>query len=157
VVDGVAGSAPEAEELGLGLVPVADAGEVLVAVLVDLAAAHHHVATPVPQHREHLRVRVPRLDDLVQHESAVLGAVRVDARGDHRRREHAEAVGHHQVRLEGLPGEASADHRDGADRVAEPFAITAEALGHRDHADLVPRRVAHRAPFSARRAATACW
>ena len=38
------------------------------------------------------------------------------------------------------PGQAAADHRDGADGVGEDLAVAAEALGHRDDADVGPRR-----------------
>jgi len=41
------------------------------------------------------------------------------------------AVGHHQVGLERGAGQASADHRDRADRVGDDLAVTPEAVGDR--------------------------
>ena len=96
VIDGVARRTTEAEQLCLRLVPVTDAGKVLVAELVDLAATHHHVTFAVPEHAEHLRIRVPRLDDRVDLQRLAVGRVRIGAGAQRRRREHGVAVGHHE-------------------------------------------------------------
>ena len=46
------------------------------------------------------------------------------------------AVGDQQVGLERGPGQAGADHRDGADRAGEDLAVAAPRLGAGDDADL---------------------
>src|SRR5690606_38547540 len=124
----VARRAPVAEQLHRGPRVVADRGQVLVAVAVELAGAHHDVAPAGPHPVEHRSVRVPVLED------PVLG-------GDERRvvvDEGGLAVGDAQVGLERGPGQASGDHRDRADRVGEDLAVAPEALGERDDADLGP-------------------
>jgi hypothetical protein len=128
VVDRVARGAAIAEQLHLRALVVADGGEVLVAVLVDLRAAHHHVTAAVPHPPEHLAVGVEVLHDL---------AVRPRERfvvGD----QAGLAVGHGEVGLEGGAGEPPADHGDGADGVGQDLAVTAEALRHGDHAHVRP-------------------
>ena len=65
VLHRVAGRAAHAEQLHLRVRGVADEGEVLVAVGVDLRRAHHHVTAARPHHVEHRAVGVPRLDRLL--------------------------------------------------------------------------------------------
>ena len=62
VVHGIAGSAAHPEQLRLRPRPVADAGDVLVPVPVDLRCPHHHVPASRRDHREHLAVGQPALD-----------------------------------------------------------------------------------------------
>ena len=145
VVDRVAGRAPVAQQLHLRLPVVADGGEVLVAVLVDLGAAHHDVATAVPHPAEHLPIRVEVLDDLA------FGPLERLVVGD----EPSLPVRHGEVGLEGGAGQASPDHRDGPDRVGQDLAVAAEALGHGDDAHVRPlhetsQLIGHRAPPSRR-------
>src|SRR5207245_7785669 len=61
VVDRVAGRATEAEQHRLRHGVVADGGDVLVAVPVDLARTHHHVPPSRPADVEHRPAGGPRL------------------------------------------------------------------------------------------------
>src|SRR5262249_56760297 len=61
MVQRVAGSTANAEQLSLGPSPVADTGDVLVAELVQLRGTHHHVPPARRQHREDLAERQPAL------------------------------------------------------------------------------------------------
>jgi hypothetical protein len=125
VTDRVARRPAEAQQLGLGLVPVADGGQVLVAVAVDLAGAHHHVALPVPEQLKHAAVGIPVLDDAVGVGPSDRG--RVGGQG-------GQPVGDRQVGLEGGPRQAAADQRHVADRVAEDLAVAPERFGDGDGA-----------------------
>jgi hypothetical protein len=143
VADGVARRTPQAEQLHLGLGQVApDGGEVHVAVPVDLGGAHDHVAAARPDDVEHAAVGVPGLEDLA------LGPLEGLVVGD----ERGLAVGHHEVGLEGGPGEAAADHGDGADGVGQDLAVAPEGLGDGHGAD-----VGAGEGHDAHRAATFCW
>jgi hypothetical protein len=120
-----------AEQLRGRLPGVADEGEVLVAVRVDLARAHDDVTPARPHHVEHRSVRVVARHDL-------LG--RVDSNRQDVLDEQRFAVGHHQRRLERRLGQAATDGGQRADRVGEDLAVAAEALGERYRAHLGARR-----------------
>ena len=49
VVDGVARRPTHPQKLGFGFLPITDAGDVLVAVAVELTGAHQHMAASVPK------------------------------------------------------------------------------------------------------------
>ncbi len=146
VVDRVARRAPHAEQLRARRGMRADEREVLVAELVDLAPAHHHVAPPRPHDVEHRAVRVPARDDL-------LGVL--DADGEDVLDEERLAVGHHELGRDRRLGEAPADDGKGADRVGEDLAVVRETVGDRGSADLGSggRPVRH----TVSHAFTACW
>ena len=127
VVDEVAGGSPQAEQLRLRPAPVADGGDVLVAVAVDLGGAHHDVAPTRPDDVEDGPVRDVALD----HPGRVGDADRQRVRGKDRHR-----VGHHHVGCEGRLREATADDRAGADGVDEDVAVAAETLGDGDDTDV---------------------
>jgi hypothetical protein len=117
--------------------------EVVVAVLVQLARAHHHVTPPRPHDVEHRSVGVPRADHLL----GLLDSHRHDVLD-----EQCFAVRHHELGSEGRLGQSSTDHRQGADRVGEDLAVAEEALGQRDRANLGARRYAR-----SHEARTAAW
>ena len=128
VVDEVAGGAAQAEQLGLGLSPVADGGRVLVAVGVDLAGAHDYVTPTRPDDIEYVAVRHPGLDEplgiVVAHRDRVGGQYR-------------HGVSHHHGRFEGGAGQAPTDDRRGPDRVAEDLAVSPEGFGDGHCTDLI--------------------
>ena len=129
MVHGVAWRAANAEELRLRPGPVPDAGDVLVAELVELRGAHHHVPLAGGQHGEHLAERQPALGDPL----AWLAAF--TSRAQQRRL----AVGQQQVRLEGELRQPGAQGRDDAHRAGEDRAVAAPGLGAGDDADLGQR------------------
>ena len=134
VVDRVARSAAHSEELRLGLVPVADVGDVLIAEGVDLTGAHDHVAATAPKSVEHGTERDPALDLLVgPTDGEIVG------------HEEGFAVAHEKVGFEGGAGEPSPEHGDGAHSRREDLAIAAERVGDCDDADLTEGCIAHRA------------
>ena len=128
VVDRVAGRAAHAEQLRLRLLAVADEREVLVAVLVDLAARpSSRGGGPTTRRRTSCGTgSTPRRPSRAS--STPTGHDVLD--------EQRLAVGHHEVGLERRLGEPAADHREGADRVGQDLAVAAEALGDRDRAHL---------------------
>jgi hypothetical protein len=137
--------ATHAEQLRLRLARITDGGEVLVAVAVDLAGTHDHVATAAPHHVEDR----PERDVALDH---ALGVHRTDR--DRVRHEHRDGVGHHQVRFERLAGQPAAAHRHHTDRVAQDLAVAAERLGDRRDTHLVERDVTHLDPPRAAMALT---
>jgi hypothetical protein len=119
MVDRVTWRAAHAEELRLGLSRIADAGDVLVAVAIDLRRAHDHVPASRPDDIEDGAIRQPALD--------VAGSV------DERR----DTVGEHEVRRERRARQACGEAGQDADRAGEDLAVAAKRLGERDRADFV--------------------
>ena len=123
VVHGVAGATSHAEQLGLGLGPRSDVGDVGVAVLVDLTGAHHHVTSSTGERVEHAAERDPSLDGLVRSpDGQVAGDV------------ESLAVGDHQIGLERGARETRTEHLHDAHAGSEDFAVPAPGFGagHRD-------------------------
>ena len=60
------------------------------------------------------------------------------------------AVGHHELGRDRRFGETPADHREGADRVGQDFAVVREAVGDRGGAHLGPGRRSVPHPCTAR-------
>ncbi len=155
IVDGVAWPTAHTEQLGLGLLPWTDVGDVGVAEAVDLAGAHHHVATAAPQRVEHLSEGDPTFDHFVG------GADRQIAGHEER-----FTVGDHEIGFERGPGESGAEHRDGAHTGGEDLAIASPGFGagDGDHVGegrcrdvLAHDRASFAAAASALQAVTADW
>ena len=137
VVDGIARCAPQAEQLGLGLAPIADGCEVLIAPHVDLAGAHDDVTLARPHDVEDGAIGRIALDDLLARRHSDRNRV------GHQR---GDRVGHHQVGFERGARQTSADDRHGADRVAQDLAVAAKGFGHGNAADFVDHHITHRCP-----------
>src|SRR5690606_26714073 len=132
MVDRVARSTADAEELDLRLLEIADAADVLVAVAIDLGGAHHHMALPPPEHIENLAEGDPALDDLIGIRHTVRSRVREDL---------IESIRENELgRIEFLR-DARADRRSRSHRAHHVLAVIAEAICYRDDADTALHRL----------------
>ena len=137
VINGVAGCPPHAQKLGFWLFMGADAGEVLIAISVDLTGHHHHRAATGP-------------DYVVKEEAkGHPGAQHRFFRGFSADRNHALGPGghtvcHEQVRFESQSSESTA-HRGGRSESADQqLTVSSEGLGDGDGTNFGTRGIAHR-------------
>src|SRR5215831_18578112 len=113
----IARRASHPEQRGLRAIEIADRGDIDIAVMVDLAGNHHHVALPVIDKVENRPVWQPSLNN---------GGRRAD--GPRALTQQRLPVGEQQVWLERRPGQPGPNGRDQADRAGQYLAAAGSLI-----------------------------
>ena len=125
VVDGVTWPTTNTEQLRLGLGPRTDVGDIAVAIAINLARTHHHVATSTSKRVKHTAEWNPSFDKL-------LGSANWQITRDIKR----FSVADHEIRFECGPSNAGAEHLHDAHARCKNFSVAAPCFSARNSNDI---------------------